>query len=190
MVVPDIAGESPSAAASRNRRAVWTWLVFAVGGFAIAIATFVAYGEGRLLWGMLSGDAPGGSASLAMFVGMPMVGLLGLVYGIGFVSAYLSIALGVAATGAAAAIWRTGRISVGHLVGLLVTCPVAVCVQASVLGIRFDPTAEAEDDALTMPRVVILFSPLLVPALVGAWLIVRRWCDRGGDRMRYPAPTP
>ena len=139
----------------------------------MAVAAYVAFGEILMLWGVLRDGSLAGSPLHAVVTGVLLSAML-VLYGCGFVSAYLSGALSFAAVVAAVSVWRLGRVPAAYLAALVATCPAIVFVQASTLGLWFDPGAETESDALTPLRALVLFSSLLLPALIGAWLIVGR----------------
>ena len=186
MVSSSFASLRPSPWRLQGYDAALVFFIFAGGGFVVAVATYVMSWEATLFW-----DPPTGMPALVViFEGMPLIGLIATVYGFGFVWTYLSFTLGIAATVAALAVWRYERISVRCLMGLLAVCPLIVFAQVRVFGAPYDPTPETEADLLTPTGSLIRFSPLLLPALVSAWFVVRRWQSRGRDRGVPTAPAP
>ena len=154
----------------RSLKAVEAFAAFGAGGFGIAVGSYVASWEAALVWDQFSAS----SFTEVVTVGMPFIGVAATAYGCGFAWAYLSAALLFSASVAAISVWRLGRVPAACLAGTLVTCPAIVFAQVRVFGITFDPIAETDADALTATTVVLRFSPLLVPASVGAWLFVRK----------------
>ena len=172
---PDV--RCPPFEIERGFDAILAFLIFALGGFAIAVATFVSFWVARVLW-----YRPPGMSLSKVFV----IGVFATVYGFNFCLAFLSSALVVAAVVVAFVVWRFRHVSAGCLAGLLAACPVIVLAQVSLFGVRYDFIIETEADAFTATDVLTRFSPLLVPALAGAWFAVRQRQRRG----RHPAADP
>jgi hypothetical protein len=147
-----------------------TFLVFAAGGFVLALAALVAAAEVLTVFGALRGDL----TLEQVVLGLPIAAVLATVYGFGFMVAYLSLPLIFAATVAAAAAWHYGRVPAACLMALLVICPMVVLAQVSTLGVQFDPGAETEAEALTSFQISVRAFLVCVPALVGPWFVVRQ----------------